>query len=269
MKRFLSLLLTLIICCLTACSAGPAPVSDKLQIVATIFPEYDWVREVLGDNPAGAEVTLLLDSGVDLHSYQPTAADILKISCCDVFLYVGGESDDWVEDALAEAGNKEMIVINLLESLGDAVKEEEIIPGMQHEHEHDEDEEHEEGHDEEHDEEHDHDEDHDHEEPEYDEHVWLSLRNAAVLTERIAEALAAADAANAGTYRANAAAYIGKLDALDAAYSAVVEAAGCRTLLFGDRFPFRYLADDYGLAGLDTSRTPQPPSACLPRQRTR
>ena len=109
-------------CLLSACGSG-SPSSadkDKLQIVTTIFPEYDWVMNLLGAGPAEAEVTMLLDSGVDLHSFQPTAADILKISTCDLFIYVGGGSDAWVDDALKEATNKDMIVINLLEALGDS-----------------------------------------------------------------------------------------------------------------------------------------------------
>ena len=164
---------------------------------------------ILGGNPANAEVTMLLDNGADLHSYQPTASDILKISTCDVF------DHDHEED---------------------------------HDHdEHDEDHDHE-------DEDHDHeDEDHDHEhhheegEVEYDEHVWLSLKNASVLVGAISEAIAKADSANAATYRANASAYIDKLNALDKDYSDMVSAAARDVLVFGDRFPFRYLIDDYSL----------------------
>lgn len=215
---------------------------------------------ILGDNPANAEVTMLLDSGADLHSYQPTASDILKISTCDVFVYVGGESDEWVDDVLKEATNKDMVVINLMDELGNSVKEEEIIEGMEgHDHDEDENHEHDEDHDhEEHDEDHDHDEDHededhDHEhhheegEVEYDEHVWLSLKNASVLVGAISEAIAKADSANAATYRANASAYIDKLNALDKEYSDMVSAAARNVLVFGDRFPFRYMIDDYGL----------------------
>lgn len=229
--------------CLVACgtSAGTAakgPEGDDLKIVTTIFPEYDWVMNVLGDNPANAELTMLLDNGVDLHSYQPTADDILKISTCDVFIYVGGESDEWVDDALSEAVNKDMKVINLLDVLGDAVKEEEVVEGMQeeeHEHEH-----------EDADEEHEHE--HDEEEPEYDEHVWLSLKNAAVLTDSIAKALCEADPDNAKAYKDNSDAYIAKLNDLDKKYSDAVAKAPVKTLVFGDRFPFRYLTDDYGLS---------------------
>ncbi len=214
---------------LCGCAGANSAASEgKLSIVTTIFPEYDWVREILGSNPKGAEVTLLLDDGVDLHSFQPTADDIVKISSCDVFVYVGGESDEWVDDALKEATNKDMIVINLLDVLGDGAKEEEIIEGMEAE----EEEEGAEG---------------EEEEIEYDEHVWLSLNNAKILVERIAKAIESADKDNAATYEANAKEYISKLDDLDGKYREAVSGASCNTLLFGDRFPFRYLVDDYGL----------------------
>ena len=234
MKNFLASILVLLLAvgCFTGCKAGSDPSKDgKFKIVTTIFPEYDWVKSILGDNPAKAEITLLLDKGVDLHSYQPTADDIMKISTCDLFIYVGGESDGWVKKALQEANNKNMVVINLLEVLGDSVKEEEIVEGMQEE-------------------EHDHeDEDHDHEdgEKEYDEHVWLSLRNAVKLVDSISKGMQKADADNAKTYEANAKAYIEKLKALDAEYEKAVTEASVKTVLFGDRFPFRYLTDDYDL----------------------
>ncbi len=199
----------------------------KLQIVTTIFPEYDWVNEILGDKRDAAEVTMLLDNGVDLHSYQPTAADIAKISTCDLFVYVGGESDVWIKNALAEATNKDMKVINLLEVLGDSVKEEEVVEGMEAEHE-EEAEGEEEG-------------------PEYDEHVWLSLRNAKTLCASICDDLCALDSANAESYKANLKAYTDKLDVLDKQYSDVVDKSTNKTVLFGDRFPFRYMADDYGI----------------------
>lgn len=207
--------------------------SESLSIVTTIFPEYDWVKEILGENPNQAEVTMLLDNGVDLHSFQPTADDIIKISTCDMFVYVGGESDEWVDDALKEAVNKDMVVIDLLDVLGDKVKEEEVVEGMEHEHE--------EG------EEHDEDAEHEEEEVEYDEHVWLSLSNAQALCEEIKNALVKLDADNASVYEANFDAYSKKLEALDAEYKQAVEESTVKTLLFGDRFPFRYMTDDYGL----------------------
>ncbi|MBQ1274842.1 MAG: zinc ABC transporter substrate-binding protein, partial [Cellulosilyticum sp.] len=109
---------------------------DKISVVCTIFPQYDWVKELIGAQSENYDLTVLLDNGVDLHSYQPTAEDIAKIADCDVFIYVGGESDGWVEDALKEATNKNMQVINLLDVLGEAVKEEEIVEGMEHGHHH-------------------------------------------------------------------------------------------------------------------------------------
>lgn len=219
-------------CGKAASSSAPAPSAlqsgnKPLKIVTTIFPEYDWVREILGDKADYAEVTMLLDNGVDLHSYQPTADDIIKISDCDLFIYVGGESDGWVEDALKEATNKEMQVINLLDVLGEQVKEEEVVEGMEGEEEEEADEE---------------------EGPEYDEHVWLSLKNAETLCNAITDALEEIDPANKDAYATNAASYLEKLAALDGEYQTVVDNAARKTVLFGDRFPFRYLVDDYGLS---------------------
>ena len=139
MKKITALLLALFVLvgALAGCGKqNDTNKTDKLSIVTTIFPEYDWVREILGDKADNAEIAMLLDNGVDLHSYQPTADDIVKISDCDLFIYVGGESDGWVEDALRNAANRNMKVINLLEVLGDSVKTEEIVEGMQEEHEH-------------------------------------------------------------------------------------------------------------------------------------
>ena len=194
---------------------------DGLKIVTTIFPEYDWVMNLLGENPAGASVTMLLDSGIDLHSYQPTVEDIMEISNCDLLIYVGGESEAWVKDALQEAVNPDMAVISLLEALGDKAKEEEIVEGMEGEAE---------------------------EDPELDEHVWLSLRNASFLCESIEKTLETLDTDNAELYQSNLTVYTEKLAALDQKYETVVAEGSRDTLLFGDRFPFRYLTDDYGLS---------------------
>ena len=404
MKKMTALLLALFM--LVGALAGCGKPKDagkagKLKVVTTIFPAYDWVRAILGDKAENAEITMLLDNGVDLHSYQPTADDIVKISDCDLFVYVGGESDEWVKNVLKNAVNKKMKVINLLEVLGDSVKTEETVEGMQedgHGHSHDEqltendiedrtlsdfagawkslhpfllngdldkfcehraeededssttkdtywekykaswqcdaekisingdtitftyadgktvsaeytyagyqpkrndegkirsvryqfettsadapkyvqfnDHGHEPG-----EAEHFHiyfgndgfdalmsaktnpffvkdalsvedilDElmGHDHGE-EKDEHVWLSLKNAKTLVAAIADALQELDPSNKDTYAANASAYIEKLSALDGAYQSAVDGAASKTVLFGDRFPFRYLVDDYGL----------------------
>lgn len=196
------------------------------EIVCTIFPEYDWVREIIKGKESEYDLTMLLDNGTDLHSYQPTADDVAKIAKCDLFIYVGGESDGWVEDALKESVNPDMQVIDLLDVLGDSVKEEELVEGMEAEEEEEEGEE---------------------EGPEYDEHVWLSLKNAKLYAERIEQALEKIDAGAKDVYAKNLTDYKTKLDSLDQEYEKAVSEADHKTLLFGDRFPFRYLVDDYGL----------------------
>lgn len=407
----LFLVLTMVVGLLAGCGKKNAAEtgesdSNKLSVVTTIFPEYDWVKEILGDKTGSTDLTMLLDNGVDLHSYQPTADDIVKISDCDLFIYVGGESDKWVDDALKEATNKDMKVIDLLEVLGDSVKTEETVEGMQeteHAHDHSKEvstfEDHEvqdrslsdwagswqsaypfaldgtlddafaamaeegemtadeyktyyqngyktditnidiEG-------DHvaftyedgkkvgsdykyigyyiqnwstgtkaamyrfeavdrtsgapvciefndhmiesaapehfhirmsnesfdaiidpekswptffpadmtgeelcEHMEGHGHAHgKEADEHVWLSLKNTKTLVAAIADALQELDPDNKDTYAANTSAYIEKLSALDGAYQSAVDGAARKTVLFGDRFPFRYLVDDYGLS---------------------
>lgn len=252
--------------------------ADSVKIVTTIFPIYDWVREIVGSN---ADVTLLMDSGIDLHSYQPTAQDIMKISSSDLFIYVGGESDKWVGDVLKTTLNPNLTAINLVNLMGSEIKEEEIVEGMEHEHDHDHEEhdeadheeheheehtdadheeheheehadadheehEHEEHADADHDDHEEHDHDHEHE-GEADEHVWLSLRNAQKLVRVITDTLVQIDADNAALYQANAERYCADLAALDQEYTKAVDSARLKTFLFGDRFPFRYLADDYGL----------------------
>ncbi|MCR5213042.1 MAG: metal ABC transporter substrate-binding protein [Eubacterium sp.] len=269
---------------------------EQLKIVTTIFPEYDWVKTIMGDKAENADITLLLDNGVDLHSYSPSVQDMAKIKECDMFIYVGGESDTWVNDVVDASENEDMVVINLLDVLGDSVKNEEIVEGMEHNHEH----EHEDG-EEDHDhdeaeEEHDHDEaseteaeeDHDHEEAEEadhdhdeaseteadhdheeaddehdhedgeeehehehehetDEHVWLSLKNASVICDEIEKSLETLDPENKDVYKANLDAYKTELSNLDGEYKSAVDAAQTKVLLFGDRFPFRYMVDDYGI----------------------
>ena len=243
----------------TASTKSEAKTDDankKFSVVCTIFPEYDWIRQLVGDKKDNYEITYLLDKGVDLHSYQPTAEDIAKIANCDLFVYVGGESDGWVDDALKESKNDKMQVVNLLETLGKNVKPEEVVEGMQeedeHDHDHDHDDKDHDHDDKDHDDkDHDHedaDHDHDHEEEtEYDEHVWLSLRNATVLVNTLAEKLQTIDPENKDYYAGTAADYTAKLGDLDSRYLATIKKAKVKTVLFGDRFPFRYLVDDYGL----------------------
>lgn len=199
---------------------------NKLKVVTTTFPIYDWVKEILKDEDV--DVSLLQDNGVDLHSYEPTVDDIAKINNADVFMYVGGESDEWVESVLES--NKGVKVINLMEVLGDDVKNEEIVEGMEDEHESDghESDGLESGH-------------------ESDEHIWLSLRNAKKCVEAIRDVLCELDPTNMDRYKKNAEEYIEKLELLDQKYMEVVDSSKNDTLVFGDRFPFRYLVDDYNL----------------------
>lgn len=408
MKKYISILLAAVMAvgCLAGCgqknSNEQADNTDdgKLKVVTTIFPEYDWVKEIAGDEISNIDLTMLLDNGVDLHSYQPTSEDILKISDCDLFVYVGGESDSWVDDALKNAINKDMQVINLLDVLKDSIKTEESMPGMQAEEGHNHGYAHFEDSDvqdrtlsdwdgdwqsvypylqdgvldevmekkaesgektaEEYKEYYENGyktdvsqitidaenntmcfvkngvaskatyeykgyqiydyesgsrgvryffeatsgdadapkyvqfSDHgiapgkaehfhiyagndgfdalseemenwptyypadmsgkeiaedmlEHEEKEYDEHVWLSLKNAQTLCKAIAEALETADPEHKDVYAANVDSYLEKLSSLDGQYQDAVANASQKTLLFGERFPFRYMVDDYGL----------------------
>ena len=215
---------------LASCTQPKNEKAGKMHIICTVFPQYDWVRQILGDAAQYYELTMLLNSRADLHNYQPSVDDIVKITSCDMFVYVGGESDGWVSDVLGKSTNPDMVVINLLETLGDAAKLEELLEGMEAEEESEE-----EG------------EADDEDEAEYDEHVWLSLRNAKIFCEAIASELSNLDKGNAAVFQGNLASYLEKLSALDEGYRAAVDSAPARVLLFGDRFPFRYMMDDYGL----------------------
>lgn len=205
---------------------------EKISVVCTSFPQYDWVRQLTKGLDDSFDITYLQSTGVDLHSYQASAEDIMKIGSSDMFIYVGGESDSWVDGALKNAINPDLVSINMLEALGDSVKEEELKEGMQDEdHDHEADGE-------------DHDDD---EEVEYDEHVWLSLHNAKDFTEIIAAELETLAPEQADSIASNCTAYVAELDKLDSEYEATVASSPVKTIIFGDRFPFRYLADDYGL----------------------
>ena len=191
----------------------------RLSIVATTFPEYDWVKNIVG-NDSLFEITLL-EKGVDLHSFEPTPENILQISKADLFIYVGGESDEWVEKALENPQNPNRKVVNMMQVLGEKVKAEKIVEGMEEEHHHEEGE-------------------------EMDEHVWLSLQNASILVRHIADSLVALSPEKKEMIVANANAYREKLEALDAEFAQVIVPG--KTILFGDRFPFRYLVDDYKIS---------------------
>lgn len=230
--------------------------SNKISIVCTTFPQYDWVKNILGEEAERFYVTLLLDNGVDMHSYQPAVKDIATAGSSDLFIYVGGESDTWVEDALKEAKNKDLKAINLMETLDNFVKEEEVVEGMQeerkslgHSHEKSSKEKQEQTQKESHEnsQEINGQKEAADEEPEYDEHIWLSIRNEEIMVKNIEKAIEQLDSDNAKVYQNNAENYIKKLDTLDKQYANTIQNAKYKAILFGDRFPFRYMADDYDL----------------------
>jgi zinc transport system substrate-binding protein len=216
-----------------ACGADSekkAPANKKISIVAAIYPQYDWLKNVLGERADSVDLKLLIKNGTDLHSYKPSAQDIASIAGADLVVYVGGESDGWIEKALEATPKEGRIALNLMNALGDRVKEEEIVEGMQVEEEHH----------------HEHGEEHA-EEAENDEHIWLSLKNAWILVNALAQSLSKVDTANSSIYTANAVIYNAKLWALDSEFTTAISGASQKTVLFGDRFPFRYLVDDYGI----------------------
>ncbi len=224
MKKFFTVVLLLAaVSCLgiTATACQDPDLGDK-SIVCTVFPEYDWVQNIMGDVANDyIDVTLLAESGVDLHNYQPTVKDLAAISTCDLFIYIGGEADKWVHDALKNVVNKNRITLNLMEALqAKLLEEEEAHNGEEPEEE---------------------------EETEYDEHIWLSLKNASAACTVIRDAIIAIDEVNRDAYVENTNTYITKLNELDTRYQEAVDSATCTTLLFGDRFPFLYLVNDYGI----------------------
>ena len=226
---------------------------DKVSVVSTIFAPYDFVREVAGDK---AELTMLLPPASESHSFEPTPQDIIKIQNSDVFIYVGGESDAWVNEVLESMDTSGMKIITLIDCV--EVVEEEIVEGMEEEHDHEDislDEEHEgeeqegdEHENEEHANEEHEDEEHADVEHEYDEHVWTSPKNAKLIVQKISDVLCEVDEVNKEIYKKNTTEYLGKLDELDQAFQTVVDQSVRKTIVFGDRFPFRYFADAYGLS---------------------
>ena len=206
---------------LSACSPkNVQSTTKKLKIVAAIYPAYDWIKQIMGENFKNADVTFLLDKGVDMHSYQASIEDIAKIKEADLFIHVGGESDKWVKDALKDVSNKQQKVINMVETIGKKALEEEIVEGMQKEHDK-------------------------HEEAEIDEHVWLSISNAKILVQKIADSLVSLDPHNKDQYQKNTEKYLSSLSTLDKKYQALSKESKIKTLVFGDRFPFRYLTNTY------------------------
>ena len=244
MKRIASFFLALALAfSLTACTVPVEKADDgKIQIVATLFPYYDFARAIVGDR---ADVTLLLSPGREAHSFEPTPLDAVTISESDVFLYNGGEGEYWVDSMLGAAGENIAVVARMMDYV-DALNEE-YVEGMQGADGHDHDHEHG-SHDDHDDHDHDHEEDeHDSDEVEYDEHIWTSPKNAVVLCRAVCDAICRADAENAAFYRANCENYCAQLEDLDARFAALCESAPRRLLIFADRFPMLYFCREYGL----------------------
>jgi len=227
MKRFLIVLIMIFLSVFVLSAGGSrntTAVNEKLNVVATIFPAYDFVRQIAGDR---VNLTMLLPPGTESHSFEPSPRDIITINNSDVFIYTGGDMDQWINRILRSLDNKQLKILAMMDTV--ELLMEEIAEGMDHDCD-------------------DYDDDCDHEIFHFDEHVWTSPRNSILIVQAITELLSGADPANATFYRQNAAAFIAELRQLDAAFSAVVAGARRSTIVFGDRFPFRYLADNYGLS---------------------
>ena len=227
MRRLLSGLLALVLAAsLTACGQPPLPEDGKTQVVCTLFPYYDFARQIGGDD---VDVTLVGPAGRETHSFEPTPMDVIRISQADVFIYNGGESEQWVTDILDAAGEDIPCVLSMMDAA--ELHEEELVEGMQsgtsaHDH-------------------HDHDEDG--EEIEYDEHIWTSPVTAMALCRAITDGLCQADPDHADSFRARLADYLAALEALDGTFREIVAEGSRNLLVFGDRFPLLYFCREYGL----------------------
>lgn len=228
MKKLLSLICILLVLALLPAlpSCQKAEDNGKITILCTLFPMYDWVRNIVG-NSENVEVSLLIKNGTDPHSYQPTAADVMAISDCHMIVYIGGEADTWVEEALDRAKNAHITEIVLSELEGMILRE---VSSSSHSHGEDE---------------------HDHEPHHgvFDEHLWLSLENAKTALTYLSSAICAIDGENTELYKENTANYLTELEKVQGEYAAAVESVGekDRFMLFADRFPFVYLLSEYGV----------------------
>ena len=228
-KRLFAVLLALTLAAgLCGCADRQRAEDGRLQVVCSVFPYYDFARQIGGDD---VDVTLLVAAGKETHSFEPTPLDVITLSQADVFLYNGGESEAWVDDILSAAGENIAVTLPLMPQVS-ALAEEwaEGMEGAHDEHDHD----------------HDH-ETHDSDDIEYDEHVWTSPVLAKALCQAICDALCQADPAHREGYQARLTDYLAQLDGLDAAFREVVEAGHRRLLVFGDRFPLLYFCKEYGL----------------------
>lgn len=213
---------------LTGCTNGAESKQEdgRLKVVATVFAEYDFLRNIAGDK---INLEMLMLPGADLHAFDPTPKDMLKVQNADLFVAIGGESDAWADTIIESVDNPDLQTIRLMDCV-DNVVEEELVEGMETEEEHEDDE-----------------DVHEEEEKEFDEHVWTSPKNAIQIVERLSDKLCEMDAENTEVYQTNAEAYVKKLEELDASFTEVIENGKRREIIVADRFPFRYFADAYDL----------------------
>lgn len=221
-KAFFVTMGTVLLVTFSSCKAKLQNADGKIQIVTSIFPEYDWLMNIAGPSNNKIIPKLIVKNGVDVHSYQPSAKDIMDITTADILMYVGGESDKWITEALKNKSNENMIVLNLMSLIQNNLKEEEIIPGMEADRKDD-------------------------SEAEYDEHIWFSINNAEICVTQLCNALVTLDPENAAEYVERTQKYIASLKELDAEYKSVLADSKLDTIIVCDRFPFRYLTDDYNI----------------------
>lgn len=210
-KILITALAVLVVFEFSSCKVRKMDTSDKVNIVCSIFPEYDWARNILGDDDDATTLTLLEKNGVDLHSYLPSSTDLSTVANCNLLVYTGGKSDTWITDILNNSSNTNQTVINLMEVLKAQLKKD--GPDA----------------------------------TEYDEHLWLSIKNAKIICNYFTETLCELLPDSADRYQSRLADYMKKLDAMDLSLQGVVQASQNKTLIICDRFPFRYLAEDYGI----------------------
>ena len=204
---------------------------NRISIVCTVFSGYDWTRNIITGVQDRFELNYLFSNGTDSHSYQPTVSDIISISECDILITSGGESERWVFSELEKYENSNVRVISMLDIIGELALEE--YEGIQH---------NEEDH-------HAHGEDTEQEiEKEYDEHIWLSIKNAKVICREIEKVLSDIDCNNSDLYKRNCDEYCEKFGEIYDKYAESIQNSDINTLIFADRFPFAYLMNDLGIS---------------------
>ena len=221
MKKIISIIIiaVMLLCGLCGCGNKSSENDGRLKVVATIFPAYDFTRQISGDL---IDLEMLLAPETESHSFEPTLQDIAAVQSCDLFIYIGGESEAWADKVLSTIDTSEITVLRLMDYVEPLCAEDD---GHIHEHGHE----------------------HDGCEGEFDDHIWTSPKNAALMVCAIQDALCAIDAENADSYIETTGLYLNELSSLDKQLTELTAQAARHTIIFAERFPFRYLAADYGL----------------------